>query len=81
MDGYPAILPVDVSKITERVKYSWYADADNDKNPSESDTIAQYPKGQRLFMAQGRLAMRERPTRQALWHVKPSAASIPMECR
>jgi hydrogenase large subunit len=35
---------VDVSQITEAVKYSWYSDRNN-QNPAQGDTTPQYPKG------------------------------------
>lgn len=35
---------LDPSKITEQVKYSWYADSSTDKHPSQGETTVKYPK-------------------------------------
>ena len=43
--GAPSATTLDVSQITEQVKYSWYADSTGNKAPANGDTIAQYPKG------------------------------------
>ncbi len=44
-NGGSTVQPVDAGQITEHVRYSWYTDSDNDKNPTVADTVAQYPKG------------------------------------
>ncbi|MDQ7786882.1 MAG: nickel-dependent hydrogenase large subunit [Thermodesulfovibrionales bacterium] len=44
MNGSPSIQPVDVSYISEHVKYSWYADGTDGLNPDAGVTTAQYPK-------------------------------------
>jgi hydrogenase large subunit len=40
-----SVQPLNVSRITESVGYSWYAAGDDNKNPSAGATNAQYPKG------------------------------------
>ncbi len=44
--GVPGVQPVDENLIAEQVKYSWYDDADDNKNPVTADTVPQYPKGE-----------------------------------
>ena len=44
LNGAASVLPVDVSKITEQIRYSWYTGPDS-ANPAVEDTQAQYPKG------------------------------------
>ena len=43
VNGNPAVQIVNVSQITEQLRYAWYAGPD--ANPAVEDTIAQYPKG------------------------------------
>ena len=43
--GNSIVQTVDISQISESVKYSWYNDADENKTPPNADTQAQYPKG------------------------------------
>jgi hydrogenase large subunit len=44
-NGTTNVQALDSSKITEEVRYSWYADSDGHKHPSVGDTNAIYPKG------------------------------------
>jgi len=44
VSGQAGPLPVDTSRITEHVTYSWYDNADNDLHPAHADTAAQHPK-------------------------------------
>jgi len=44
VNGQPGVQPVDISKITEHVAHSWYADTTNDLNPAVGDTVPQHPK-------------------------------------
>ncbi len=45
VNGTSTVQAVDVSQITEQLRYSWYASADN-QNPAVEDTVAQYPKAE-----------------------------------
>jgi len=42
--GSTTIQPLDISRITEDVAYSWYADSTNNLSPVVGDTVPQYPK-------------------------------------
>lgn len=44
-NGNPVVQSVDMSQVTEEIKYSWYAGPEAQK-PAEEDTQAQYPKGE-----------------------------------
>lgn len=41
--GAASVQSVDVSQITEQIRYSWYSGPDN-QNPAVEDTVPQYPK-------------------------------------
>ncbi|HYG34183.1 MAG TPA: nickel-dependent hydrogenase large subunit, partial [Clostridia bacterium] len=43
-NGQSTVQPVDVSQITEQIRYSWYTGTDNQK-PEVAETTPQYPKG------------------------------------
>lgn len=44
-NGSTEVEPLDLSQITEQVRYSWYADSDDDLNPAVGETRPENPKG------------------------------------